>query len=89
MIVGLILSTLVEMNWLSLRLAAWLLGLWVFSELALYPLLKIAYAPKKSQAGGLESLIGRHGTARDALAPEGYVLMGAERWRARKARRLA
>ena len=66
---------------LSPRLAAALLAIWVLKDLALYPFVRRAYAPRSG--GGADALVGAVATARDRLDPEGYVRVGHELWRAR------
>jgi membrane-bound ClpP family serine protease len=70
---------------LSLALAALLLGLWIVKDLVLFPVLRVAYEPIGG-SGGAENLIGALGSVSSELAPEGWVRIGAERWRARVAR---
>ena len=55
------------------------LGLWVLKDAAMYPLVRKAYEPNDR---GPEALVGSHGVAEDALAPEGWVRLGPELWRA-------
>jgi membrane-bound ClpP family serine protease len=70
---------------LSISAAALVLGLWILKDLALFPVLRVAYEPAGG-SGGAENLIGALGTVSAELAPEGWVRIGAERWRARVAR---
>ncbi|MFI5214974.1 MAG: NfeD family protein [Candidatus Limnocylindria bacterium] len=79
-----VLVVLVRVWDLSLPLAALVLALWVVKDLALFPVLRIAYEPAGG-SGGAENLIGAVGTVSAALDPEGWVRIGAERWRARVA----
>ena len=54
--------------------------LWVVKDLAMYPLLRIAY-----EAGvktGSEELVGARGVAQEELAPDGYVRVRGELWHA-------
>jgi len=87
-LLGAVLGVLVRAWDLSLPLAALVLGLWVLKDLALFPVLRIAYEPGGG-SGGAENLIGAFGTVTAELAPEGWVRIGAERWRARVARQCA
>ncbi len=68
----------------SFSLPSWLtwtiLGLWIAKDAALYPLLRRAYEP--SAASSLGSLQGARGTARQPLAPAGYILIRGELWQA-------
>jgi membrane-bound ClpP family serine protease len=70
---------------LSLPVAALVLGLWVVKDLVLFPVLRVAYEPAGG-SGGTESLLGALGSVTSELSPEGWVRIGAERWRARIAR---
>jgi membrane-bound ClpP family serine protease len=70
---------------LSLGIAALLLALWIVKDLALFPILRIAYEPAGG-SGGTESLIGAVGIVSADLDPEGWIQIGPERWRARVAR---
>ncbi|HEY8153440.1 MAG TPA: NfeD family protein [Myxococcota bacterium] len=79
-----VLVVLVRVWDLSLPLAALVLALWVVKDLALFPVLRIAYEPAGG-SGGAENLIGAVGSVSAALDPEGWVRIGAERWRARVA----
>jgi membrane protein implicated in regulation of membrane protease activity len=54
--------------------------LFVIKDLALYPLVRDAYAVGEPAAAAL--LVGRTGIARERLDPSGYVRVGAELWRA-------
>lgn len=65
---------------LSLYVAALLLALWLAKDVAMYPLVRIAYEDASPDA--TESLIGATGTARDRIDPEGWVQVGSELWRA-------
>jgi len=73
--------------WLVVKyagLAPWigvaLWALWVAKDFALYPWLREAYEAGDPDATA--SLIGRTGPARGRLDPSGWVVLGAERWRA-------
>jgi membrane-bound ClpP family serine protease len=70
---------------LSISVAAFVLALWVVKDLALFPILRIAYEPGGG-SGGAENLIGSQGIVSADLDPEGWVRIGAERWRARVSR---
>lgn len=83
-----VLAVLMRVWDLSLGLAALVLGLWVVKDLALFPILRVAYEPAGG-SGGAENLIGALGTVSSDLDPEGWVRIGAERWRARVAREQA
>jgi membrane protein implicated in regulation of membrane protease activity len=63
--------------------AALLFGVWVLKDLALFPVLRIAYEPRSG--GGFAELAGARAIAREPLAPLGYVRIGGELWRAEAA----
>lgn len=78
-VAALVLSLLVYTDQLSRGVAALLLGLWVLKDLALFPLLRIAYEP--GPVDGSESLVGALGVAQEELSGRSYVRMGPELWR--------
>lgn len=80
-VAALLLATLVRWEQLSLTLGLILFGIWVIGEIAMFPVLRIAYEPDDARGGGT-GLEGARGIARGALAPAGWVQIGAERWRA-------
>lgn len=59
-----------------------LVGAWVVKDAVLYPWLRAAYEPSRPPA---DALVGREATVCEALAPKGWVWIGAELWRARAA----
>jgi membrane protein implicated in regulation of membrane protease activity len=79
-LVGSVLVVMVRGWDLSTPAALLLFAIWLAKDLALYPLLRRSYAG--SHPGGVEHLIGALGTVRARLAPDGYVRIGAELWRA-------
>jgi membrane-bound ClpP family serine protease len=81
-LLGGVLVVLVRVWELSWSIAALVLGLWVLKDLVLFPVLRIAYEPSGG-SGGAESLVGALAVVSVELAPEGWVQIGAERWRAR------
>lgn len=78
---GLLLASLVRFEQISQTLALLLFGAWVALEIALFPVLRIAYEPDDG-VGRVGGLVGAQGVARGPLTPEGWVQLGAERWRA-------
>ncbi len=80
LLAAVVLCGLWEWAGLSGRLAVALWALYVLKDLAFFPLVRRAYEPD-GRTGG-ERLIGKTGIARQALAPRGYVLVGAELWNA-------
>lgn len=57
-----------------------LIALWVFKDIALFPFVWRAY--DQSRPGDPGSMIGLRGTAKDRLAPSGYVHVRGELWQA-------
>ena len=82
-IAGVTLTMLVRWTELTPTVAVVLFGLWVIKDLAMYPVTRIAYEPQGGGQGA-DALLGALGVAQEDLAPEqtGYVLVGAELWRA-------
>jgi membrane protein implicated in regulation of membrane protease activity len=66
---------------ISTHVALCLLALWVLKDIALFPLLRVAYE-RSGGGGGAEALVDARGVASETLAPAGYVRVGAELWRA-------
>jgi membrane protein implicated in regulation of membrane protease activity len=53
---------------------------WVLKDLILYPITRTAY--ERGNKTGSEALVGTRGVAEGNLAPEGYVRIRGELWRA-------
>jgi membrane protein implicated in regulation of membrane protease activity len=70
-------------RWLGLEawLAAGAFAAWFLKDALLFPFVRHAYEVEPRPAGA--GLLGASGVAQDALAPEGFVRVGAELWRAR------
>jgi membrane-bound ClpP family serine protease len=66
---------------LSLGQGAFLVAAWVAKDLALYPLVRDGYGA--GAPTGAMRLVGLTATARERLAPLGYVEVMGELWRAR------
>jgi membrane protein implicated in regulation of membrane protease activity len=81
----LVLSGLIEIWDLQVTTAVVLFALWVAKDLALYPVLKVAYEQGTGGTNGPDALLGNLGVAQEDLNPEGYVKIGSELWRARVA----
>jgi membrane-bound serine protease (ClpP class) len=62
--------------WLSLTI----IFIWLIKDVILFPIVWRAYDWDRS--GGLRSMIGKQGIARERLAPSGYVLVQGELWKA-------
>ncbi len=78
---ALVLSALVYWDVIALWLAGSLLALLLAKDLILFPYVRKAYEPSASHGG--ESLLGAVAQVEQPLDPEGWVRLGAERWRAR------
>jgi membrane protein implicated in regulation of membrane protease activity len=76
-----VLMGLVHWELVSPTIAYVLFVIWVVGEIALFPVLRIGYEPGGRSAGA-EALVDTLGVAQEDLDPEGYVRVGAERWRA-------
>ena len=65
-------------------LAEWLallaLAVWVIKDFALYPFVRLAY--ETNTPTGSQLLVGAKGVVEQDLAPEGYVRVRGELWRA-------
>jgi membrane protein implicated in regulation of membrane protease activity len=72
-------------RWLDLdgRLAILACAAWVAKDAVLYAFVRDAYAVDVRAPA--EALVGARGVATEAIAPEGYVRIGHELWRARLA----
>lgn len=60
----------------------WAVGafvVWIVKDIAMYPLVRGAFAPART---GAETFIGARGIVADALAPLGYIRLDGELWRA-------
>ena len=60
----------------------WAVGafvVWIVKDIAMYPLVRSAFAPART---GAEAFIGARAVVTDALAPLGYVRLDGELWRA-------
>lgn len=64
----------------------WAVGafvVWIVKDIAMYPLVRSAFAPART---GAEAFIGARAVVADALAPLGYVRLDGELWRAESLR---
>lgn len=62
-------------GWLS----AGIVAVWIIKDVALYPVVRSAFAPSEPANA---RLIGRSAVALETIAPRGYVRLGGELWRA-------
>jgi membrane protein implicated in regulation of membrane protease activity len=62
-------------GWLALAIVA----VWLIKDIALYPVVRSAFAPSEPAAG---RLVGQSAVAIEAIAPTGYVRLAGELWRA-------
>jgi membrane protein implicated in regulation of membrane protease activity len=69
---------------LSGMIAAVVFALFVLKDAVLFPFVRVAYEP--TSGGGARALVGQRVRAEEGLAPDGYVRIGAELWRAELAR---
>jgi membrane-bound ClpP family serine protease len=79
-----VLSALVRWEYLTKSVGLIFFGVWVVGEIAMFPVLRIAYESGENKTG-VDPMLGVTTVARDGLDPEGWVQIGAERWRARVA----
>jgi membrane protein implicated in regulation of membrane protease activity len=80
---GAVLGVLHRWAGLSLEWAVGVFVVWVVKDIAMYPLVRGAFAPSRT---GPETFIGARGIAADSLAPVGYVKFDGELWRAESLR---
>jgi|GEM_PF-2349623 len=76
-----VLTWLVRAGHLTAPIGYILLALWVLGEIAMFPVMRVAYEPGTAHTG-IEAMVGALGSAETALDPDGFVRVGAERWRA-------
>jgi membrane-bound ClpP family serine protease len=79
-LLGLALAAAVRWWGLPEVTAFWILGFWVVKDIALYPLMRIAY--QTGDRGASDRLTGGIAEVRQTLDPSGWVLIGGERWAA-------
>ena len=77
-----ILALILSRRWIGIPLwSFWgLVGLWVAKDVILFPFVWRAYDDRERK--GREGMIGMQGIAQGRLAPEGYVQIRGELWRA-------
>ncbi|MGH7830000.1 MAG: NfeD family protein [Candidatus Binatia bacterium] len=80
LILGLFLWLLMDKTWVPVWAASGFLALWFVKDLALYPIVRPAY--ERDAKTGSERLVGVKGVAHERLAPQGYVKIHGELWRA-------
>ena len=83
LLAGLILFVLHRWAGLSYGWAVGVFVVWIVKDIAMYPLVRGAFAPART---GAEAFIGARGVVADALAPLGYVRLDGELWRAESLR---
>jgi len=74
------LRSLLDWSWWAVGLVV---GIWVLIDLALFPLVWRSYDP--TAKGTAHNMVGLRGVAKERLAPDGYVSVRGELWRARAA----
>lgn len=67
-------------DWITGSTAAWIAGLWLLKDAALYPLCKPGF--ETGPASGAQSLVGREVRVISELNPRGQVWLNGERWAA-------
>lgn len=80
-LLALFLYLLVHRSAVPLWAAVGFFILWMVKDLALFPLVRSGY--ERDAKTGAERLIGRQGVVQQPLAPEGYIKIDGELWRAR------
>lgn len=83
LLAGVLLIVLHRWAAISVEWAVGVFAVWVVKDIAMYPLVRSAFAPSRT---GPEAFIGARGVAEDALAPVGYVKFNGELWRAESLR---
>jgi membrane protein implicated in regulation of membrane protease activity len=78
---GLVLFVLHRWAALSAEWATGLFVVWVVKDVAMYSLVRSAFAPLRT---GPEAFVGARGVAEEALAPVGYVRCDGELWLAER-----
>ena len=79
LLAGIVLLLLQAWAGLPRRWVVGLFALWIIKEVAMYPLLRDAFAPPRT---GPDTIVGARGVATEPLAPGGYVRLGGELWAA-------
>jgi membrane-bound serine protease (ClpP class) len=83
-LVAVILILIIIQHWVVLP--AWLfwviIGFWIVKDVLLFPFVWRAYDWERP--GSSRAMIGEYGIAKEQLAPEGYVQIQGELWRAVK-----
>ena len=81
---ALVLILLVIRHWIVIP--AWIFGsivaFWIVKDVIMFPFVWQAYDQQPSKNPG--SMVGRHGIAKERLAPGGYIQIGGELWQAEK-----
>jgi membrane-bound ClpP family serine protease len=79
-LLGLFLLILTDKTAVPIWATASFFALWIAKDLAVYPIVRHAY--EKNSGTGAERMIGKKGVTQHCLAPEGYVKIDAELWKA-------
>ncbi len=82
-IVGLGLLALYEWLGLSRWIAISVFAVWLAKDVALYPVVRRAYEGGESDKVGVRRVLGARGVATQDLAPDGWVRVSGELWRAK------
>jgi len=79
-LLGLGLAALVHWWSLPVFAAYGLVAIWIAKDIALYPILRVAYEVDGSS--GVDAIHGAIGVVTQPLDPSGYVRLGSELWKA-------
>jgi membrane protein implicated in regulation of membrane protease activity len=80
LLASIILTALWRADALPVSYALLIFGAYVVKDIVLYPFLRRSYETDSRK--GAELLVGQRGVAAEALAPEGYIRVRGELWRA-------
>ncbi|MGH7826623.1 MAG: NfeD family protein, partial [Candidatus Binatia bacterium] len=81
LILILFLSFLVDKDAVSVRATIGLFIVWILKDFVIYPIVRGAY--QTGVRTGSEQLVGKKGVAHQTLAPQGYIKIQGELWKAR------
>ncbi|MDQ2070026.1 NfeD family protein [Natronospira bacteriovora] len=80
-LLGIMLYLAVQWEWMSGRLALWVMAIWLVKDALLFPVYRPAL--EGGQSPGPESMIGRTGISLTSVQDKGLIQIHGERWRAR------
>ncbi len=79
-LLGLGLAAAVRWWNLPVPVAYALVAFWIAKDIAMYPLVRVAY--ESGSSSGVDGIRGALGVVTQPLAPSGYVRLGSELWKA-------